>query len=107
MDQGRAARIAQNEVAFRNLNDELGVMGVFICECADPACPAHVQMPRERYEAIRSDPHRFFVKPGHEIPEAEEVIAREDSWTVVEKPGDVDHIVDPSPAPSTAPIRSG
>jgi hypothetical protein len=95
VDQARAERIAQNEDSFRHLNDELGVMGVFICECADPSCRAHVQMPRERYEAIRRDPRRFFVRPGHEIPEAEEVIQREEGWNVVEKPGDVDHIVAP------------
>jgi hypothetical protein len=93
MDQARAERIAQNEASFRHLNEELGVMGVFICECADPTCRAHVQMPREHYEAIRADPRRFFVKPGHEIPEAESVIEREESWFVVEKPDDVDHIV--------------
>ena len=95
MDRTREERIAQNEVSFRHLNDELGVMGVFICECADPACREHVQMPRERYEAIRADPRRFFVKPGHEIPEAEDVIEREETWNVVEKPDDVDHIVQP------------
>jgi hypothetical protein len=95
MDQSRAERIAQNEVSFRHLNEELGVMGVFLCECADPACREHVQMPRARYEAVRADPRRFFVKPGHEIPEAETVIDREESWLVVEKPPDVDHVVDP------------
>jgi hypothetical protein len=29
------------------------------------------------------------------MPEAEEVVEREDSWNVVEKPDDVDHIVAP------------
>lgn len=96
MDQARVERIARNETSFRHLNEQLGVMGVFICECANPACREHVQMPRDRYQAIRADARRFFVKPGHEIPEAEEVIAREEGWNVVEKPDDVDHIVAPS-----------
>jgi hypothetical protein len=95
VDQPRAERIAANEASFRHLNEELGVMGVFVCECADPACREHVQMPRARYEEIRSDPRRFFVKPGHEIPDAEAVIEREEDWLVVEKPPDVDHVVDP------------
>jgi hypothetical protein len=95
VDQARADRIAENEAAFRHLNEQLGVMGVFLCECADPACREHVQMPRDRYEQIRADPRRFFVRPGHEIPEAETVIERENGWNVVEKPPAVDHVVDP------------
>jgi hypothetical protein len=70
-------------------------MGVFMCGGADPACREHIQMPRDRYEAIRSDPRRFFVRPGHELPDAEEVVTREEGWFVVEKPPEVDHVVDP------------
>ena len=36
MDQERAERVAANETSFRRLNEGLGVMGVFVCECRSP-----------------------------------------------------------------------
>jgi hypothetical protein len=93
--QERAERIAENEASFRRLNEELGVMGVFLCECGDADCRLPVQMARERYEQIRENPRHFFVRPGHEKPEAETVIRREEDFLIVEKPPAVDHIVDP------------
>ena len=95
MADARAERIAENEDSFRHLNEQLGVMGVFVCECGDGDCRQHVQMPRERYSDIRRNPRRFFVRPGHEIPDVERVVEREVEWYVVEKPADVAHIVDP------------
>jgi hypothetical protein len=91
----REERIAENEDGFRHLNEELGVMGVFVCECGEATCREPVRMPRERYREIRSNSRRFFVRPGHEKPDVEAVVAREDAWTVVEKPDAVGHIVDP------------
>jgi hypothetical protein len=96
MADPRAERLAENEDAFRHLTEELGVMGVFVCECADPGCREHVQLRRERYREIRSSPYRFFVRPGHEVPDVEEVIERCDAYFVIEKPAEVGHIVDPS-----------
>jgi hypothetical protein len=91
--RARAERIAENEASFRRLNEQLGVMGVFVCECGMTECRMPVQMPRERYEGIRSDPRRFFVKPGHELPDVETVVEREDDFLVIEKPESVDHII--------------
>ena len=85
MADARAERIAQNEDSFRHLNEALGVMGVFVCECGDPTCREHVQMPRERYEAIRSNSRHFFVRPGHEMPDVETVVERRDRYFVIEK----------------------
>jgi hypothetical protein len=94
MADPREERIAENEVAFRRLNEELGVMGVFVCECGDADCREHIQMPRAAYEEIRTSPRRFFVRPGHEHPDVETVVERADEWYVIEKPDDVAHIVD-------------
>ena len=93
--QARAERIAENEAAFRRLNEQLGVMGVFICECGDAECRLPVRMGRERYEQVRGNPRHFFVRPGHEKPDVETVIRRDEEFLVVEKPEAVDHIVDP------------
>jgi hypothetical protein len=94
MATARAERIAENEDGFRHLNEQLGVMGVFVCECGDPTCREAVRMPRGRYQEIRSNPRLFFVKPGHEIADVETVVARDGGWYVVEKPDEVAHIVD-------------
>jgi hypothetical protein len=53
-------------------------------------------MERERYEQIRRHPRHFFVRPGHEKPDVETVIRRDEEFLVVEKPEAVDHIVDPA-----------
>lgn len=93
--QERAERIAENEASFRRLNEQLGVMGVFLCECGEADCRRPVRMSRERYESIREHPRHFFVRPGHEKPDVETVLVREEDFLVVEKPEAVDHIVDP------------
>lgn len=94
VDEGtRAERIAENEAAFRRLNEELGVRGVFVCECGDSDCRLPIQMSRERYERIRAHPRHFFVRPGHEKPDVERVIEQEDGFYVIEKPESVGHIV--------------
>jgi len=93
MGDARADRIAENEDGFRHLNEQLGVRGVFVCECGDATCREPIQMSREDYQSIRRNDRLFFVKPGHEKPDAETVIERGKDWYVVEKRPDVDHIV--------------
>ena len=94
MADSRAERIAGNEAAVRRLNEQLGVRGVFLCECGLASCREPVRMPRGRYLEIRANPRRFFVRPGHEAPDVEMVVEREQGFNVVEKSDDVAHIVD-------------
>ena len=94
MADPRAERIAENEDAFRGQNERLGVMGVFLCECGDAGCREHVQMPRDRYREIRSHARRFFVRPGHDVPDVETVVEHDEGFDVVEKPDEVAHIVE-------------
>jgi hypothetical protein len=91
----RAERIAANEADFRQQNERLGVMGVFLCECADEGCREHIEMPRDAYRAIRAHPRRFFVRPGHEVPDLEAVVERAERWYVIEKPEEVAHVIEP------------
>jgi hypothetical protein len=37
------------------------------------------------YEDVRSDPTHFAVLPGHEIPDVEEVVGRNEGFLVVRK----------------------
>jgi hypothetical protein len=41
-----------------------------------------------QYEAVRADARDFVVRAGHEIPDAEAVVARLDAYSVVRKGGD-------------------
>ena len=42
-------------------------------------------MSRAEYERVRSEPHRFAVFPGHELPDVEVVVERRDGYAVVQK----------------------
>jgi hypothetical protein len=92
----RAARLARNEVSYRDANERRRGAHVgdvereeevrFVCECPDLTCDRGVRVSLPEYEAIRSHPRRFLVAPGHEVTEIEVVLERHgDRLTVVEK----------------------
>ena len=93
-------RLARNESAFRELNESLGQhvhrpadrgdsLAGFVCECSNLDCDAVVSVDLLRYERVRSDARLFLVVPGHEIPDAEDVVDTGRGWTVVRKHDDV------------------
>ena len=51
----------------------------------DPDCREKVQLREADYERIRSDLRRFVILPGHELPDLETVIERNEGWAIVEK----------------------
>ena len=91
----RAIRIAENESHFRSINERLeddlarfaepGEMLEFVCECGKESCRERLPLALDRYEAVRADPRWFAVVPGHQIPDAEEVVADHGSHLVVQK----------------------
>jgi hypothetical protein len=91
-------QIARTEALFRNVNEEIrdasgrfnAEVGEFVCECGDPTCTEHVEVPLVEYEDVRSDPTRFVVRPGHVMGPVERVVARNHRYTVIEK---VDRVV--------------
>lgn len=99
MDE-RALRIAENEAMFRDLNEEVGAVAHsfsspgdagrydFLCECADPGCTARVPLPLAVYEAVRSNPISFFVVPGHEVADVEDVVETHAEYAIVVKTGE-------------------
>ena len=85
-----------NEATFRKVNEGLqagqdpaGPL-TFICECGRMGCNELIVLARPEYEALRANPRRFAIVAGHEIPEAEEVVAVREGYIVVEKAGDPD-----------------
>jgi hypothetical protein len=95
----RVQRIGENEVLFREVNEKLRGLNEsfsiileraeFVCECADATCTERVSVTLEQYERVRSDPRRFIIRKGHDVPDVETVVAEGDGFDVVEKkPGD-------------------
>lgn len=97
MDAAAEERIARNEALFREANEAIR-RGVwpddpeqripFRCECAQLGCHETVRLTVDEYERVRQHPRRFVLVDGHDIPEAEDVVARaDDDAIVVEKTG--------------------
>ncbi len=95
-------RMAKNEALFRDVNERMRAIDgdrdvppdkddrwAFICECASVDCADRIELTREEYEQARARPARFIIVPGHERPEVERTIRRNDRFAVVEKhPGE-------------------
>ena len=90
MPDRRELAIARNEALFREVNerragDDPGLVD-YTCECGKLDCHAQIRLGAEDYRAVRHDDRRFFVCPGHEIEDVEQVVDRHDNHWVVEKP---------------------
>jgi hypothetical protein len=103
MPSDRKERIARNEAAFRELNESLdtnvhrrrnepGYAG-FVCECGNDDCETTVRLALDDYAEIRADARLFFLVPGHEAPDTEDVVEQNDGYLVVRKHDDVAGIV--------------
>jgi len=100
--ESRAERLALNEAAFRVANERAKdweerhrevETELYLCECGNLSCPERIALSREAYEAVRSDPRRFFCAPGHQITDVETVIERHEQYVVVEKDPEVTRLV--------------
>jgi len=89
-------RIGQNEALFREVNERigglqgsLGIAGALdiVCECGTADCTERFSISRDDYIALRDNPRRFVVVPGHEASEVEVAVAVAvgDGYLVVEK----------------------
>jgi hypothetical protein len=91
----RERRIGQNEVLYRAVNERIEDLNqtfgaitetmTVVCECGDITCAEHIEVDLPTYEQIRADPTLFFVRPGHEQPDVEDVVDRADEYDVVRK----------------------
>lgn len=100
----RKERIARNEALFREVNERVKDIVPsegsieFICECGYEECIERVSLSADEYERVRSDPVEFFVKPGHEILDVEEVVETHDHYLLVRK-----HVIERNIARQTDP----
>jgi hypothetical protein len=100
----RRVRAAKNQSLFREVNERIEYLAAgesasmfeelrlareidLACECMDEACTERVTMTVGEYEAVRSGSNSFFVKPGHDVREVEEIVREEANFVVVSKIG--------------------
>jgi len=87
----REENAGKNEALFREVNERIREITryegdvEFLCECGDPSCTRPIVMTLAEYEAVRADPKRFLVVPGHELGDVETVVERHERFSVVEK----------------------
>lgn len=95
--QEREVRAARNQALFRAVNEQIRTVNAafspltetftIACECADTTCTEMLEIETDKYLAVRADPRRFAVLPGHVYPDVE-IVARElEQYVVVEKTG--------------------
>ena len=89
LNQGvfRAAneKLEQNAKALVGAEPEAAVP--FLCECPRTECTEVVLVTLAEYEVVRSVPERGIAKLGHDDPEVENVVARNDRFVMTEKFG--------------------
>lgn len=96
-EESHEERAARNQALFRAVNERVETinvafefaepMGDWICECEDVSCTTQIRMTIAEYEAVRANPRRFAVLPGHVLPDVERVVETSDGFVVVEKVG--------------------
>ncbi len=97
MDEHEKRRLADNEDAYRKVNEALraskGLADAsrtfpFACECAVLGCNKLIELTLPEYEAVRASPVRFAIVDGHEITATERVVERNERFTTIEKFGE-------------------
>ena len=100
----REVRAARNQAMFRAVNDKIRELnetfavltGTFTiaCECADHHCVGTIELKPDDYEAIRANPRRFAVLPGHLDTSIEHVVTDAGRYQVAEKRGKAAAVAD-------------
>ena len=94
----RKRRIGENEAIFRNVNEQVRGLTAklgnsaetmrVVCECGARSCTDQFDIDTHTYRDVRAESTLFVVKPGHDLPESETVVAKNDVfWTVRKDPG--------------------
>jgi hypothetical protein len=90
----REERMARNEVASRDLNEE--IEGAYegeppsnrldiVCECALNTCDRPIDIRMDEYRMVRSDPRQFAIVSEHLIGDIERIVYENDRFAVVMK----------------------
>jgi hypothetical protein len=96
VDDLQKQRLAQNEEAFREINERITMrverfqylettVQTAVCECSDETCVDRAAVTPKEYRFARSKRNRFLIVPGHDQAEIERVVYRHDRCWIVEK----------------------
>ena len=99
MDSVSERRLAENEVIFKQLNEEVKAFVLedasdtefatkklgFYCECSNMDCRQRIRLTAKEYDDIHSNEKRFVLLPGHDMPQVETVVTKSEDHMVVEK----------------------
>jgi len=93
----RRERAARNQSLFRVVNERIVELShrsgdearpnAYLCECLDTDCSASIELPYDEYQRLREHGSRFFVLPGHEDSDVEDVVETTPGYVVVDKVG--------------------
>jgi hypothetical protein len=82
---------------FRTVNEQIERLAaewqepddalIVVCECRKLDCQELVELPRAAYDAVRNEPTRFVIKPGHETAGSDWLLECEPGYYVIEKRG--------------------
>jgi hypothetical protein len=101
-NSGQDRSLATRQALFRDVNERIfqvastggADVGIdFLCECASEECTETLALTRAEYEAVRRSPIRFVIKPGHDDPGVERLVATSTDSLVAEKVGEAARIV--------------
>jgi|SRR5581483_1984043 len=93
----RETRLAENEIAFREINEEIGAASEqarpgdpleILCECSHSECTLQLRVSRAGYEIARKRGDQFLIVPWHVQSEIEEVVFRMKDYAIVQKRGE-------------------
>ena len=97
-------RAARNEALFREVNENIARLDerhgntatepAYVCECANAGCAEQITIDPETYRRVRAESRLFFVRPGHEDPELEQVVERYADYLIVEKTGEAGRVAE-------------
>lgn len=109
-------RLALHESIERDLNASTAnwrssaseeAMHLLWCECSEPLCGALLKVSKHEWDAVRADPHRFFVAPGHVDHRIGETVEEGERFWVVEKTDSIARNVTERTDPVRHPLPTG
>jgi hypothetical protein len=93
-------RLKENEVIFRSVNENVAefveeqiggedAILAFYCECSQSQCRERIKLTTKKYKEFHSNEHQFIALAGHETPQIERIIKKQDGYNILEKFGKV------------------
>ena len=100
MEDVRRRRLADNESAFREINERIGerverwheldqTFHQIVCECSDAEFVERIAVTPSEHRMVRRREDSFLIARGHDDPHVERVVYRHDRYWIAEKHSDL------------------